>query len=183
MVLPALGASACGSTGGGSTTTISAAALREQDGDHDNDSLGMGHDDGDGDSAPTFAKPATATDRAAIVALIDRYYAAAAAGDWTQACSLTYWLLAETLVEEHSHGKGPPSLRGHTCAQVASKLLAGRRHELIAERAALKIVVVQARANKGWAVLSFGGARERVLYLHHEGAGWRVNGLLDNGPL
>jgi hypothetical protein len=92
--LALLGFTACGSTSksvGRSPSPASlAAAAREHDGDADNDSLGMGPYDIDHDALPTFGPAASAADRQAIVALLERFYRTAAAGNGARACSMLY---------------------------------------------------------------------------------------------
>jgi hypothetical protein len=165
---------------GGSTFARDAL---ERDGDADNDSHGMGPYDNDGDALLTFGPAANALERQAITALLKRYYTVAAAGDGASACSLTYWLVREKIVEEHDHGRGLASLRGNTCAQVASKLFRQRHPELTEDVARFKVGAVQVRAKHGWAVLDFGPARERVTQVHREPSGWKMDALPDSGAL
>jgi hypothetical protein len=153
-------------------------AARERDGDGDNDSLGMGPLDPDNDAVPTFGRTAGAPERQAIVSLFRRFYTAAAAGDGVRACSMIYWLAIETTVEEHSNGKGPPSLRGETCAQIATKLFGQHHRELEADRATLKVTIIQLHGKRGWAVLDFAPARERLGTVQREGSAWKLGSLL-----
>jgi hypothetical protein len=180
--LSAIAATACGGSSNGSSASF-AAALRAHDGDADNDSLGMGRLDADGDAAPTYGPVAGPAERRAVVALLKRFYTVAAGGDGAKACSLLYRLVAETVVEEHSHARGPRSLRGSTCPQVASKLLQQRHRELTQELGALKVTVVQLRGQNAWVVLDFGPARERLAVLHRDGGGWKLGEFLKEEPL
>lgn len=178
----ATAASASAGSGGANRSTFAGTA-REQDGDADNDSHGMGPYDNDGDARLTFGPAASAAETQAITVLLKRYYTVAAAGGGASACSLTYWLVREKIVEEHDHGRGLPSLRGNTCAQVASKLFRQRHRELTEDVARFKVGAVQVRAKHGWAVLDFGPARERVTQVHREPSGWKMDVLLDSGAL
>jgi hypothetical protein len=190
-VLLCMGLAACGSTGpstGASSTTVASqralrAAAHERDGDGDNDSLGRSRYDSDNDANFDFGVPAGAAERQAISALVRSYYEAAAGDDGKRACALTYWLTAEAIVEEHDRGKGPHALRGSTCAEVLSKLFAGRHRELVGDLGRLEVRDLQIRRNQGWLVLDPGPARERVVFVHRVGAGWRLSVALDAGAL
>jgi hypothetical protein len=187
LALLALCMSACGgaSTGGASSrkqSALPAAAAGMLDGDGDDDTPGSTPPDSDGDARPSYGPPADAADRRAIVALLRGFYAAAAAGDGVRGCAMLLALVAETVVEEHDHGKGPRSLRGNTCPRVAAKLFRQRHRELAAEAAALRVPIVQMRFGKAWAVLNFGGAKEYVEIVRREGGAWKLDGLLDAAP-
>jgi hypothetical protein len=158
-------------------------AAQARDADGDNDSHGMGPSDNDGDATLTFGPAASASERQAIISLLRRYYAAAAAGDGESACALTYWLVSEKIVEEHHHGKGARSLRGNTCAEVASKLFQRRHRELVEDLARFNVGAIQVHAKHGWVVLDFGTARERVTQVHREPGGWKMDALPDSGAL
>jgi hypothetical protein len=159
------------------------AGLPTRDGDDDIDSLGQGRYDADNDANPTFGPAASITERQAIVALIKRYYAAAAAGDGGKACSMLDPLIVEAVVEEHHRGKGPPSLRGNTCPQVASKVFKQRHRELTEDVAELQVGWVQLQARQAVTLVHFGAMRELIVRVHRSHGGWQMNALLDNGPL
>jgi hypothetical protein len=154
-----------------------------QDGDGDDDRQGSRFDP-DNDESITWGSAAGPADRQAIVALITRYYALAAAGDGKHACTMLYWLVGETVVEEHSHGKGPASLRGATCAQVATKVFRQRRRELARDvREGVNVTEIRVRAKKGWVRVRFGPARELLVFVHRTGGVWQMNNLLDAGAV
>lgn len=152
-------------------------AEHEHDGDGDNDSLGMGPLDGDKDGMPTYGRQATPVEHRAIAALLSSFYTAAAAGNATEVCSLLYPVAIEGLLEEHNHGKGPASLRGSNCVQIAGKLLRGKRQEMVTRRASLTVPIVEVRAKRAWAVLDFGTADEQITILHGEGSKWALTSL------
>lgn len=179
----ALGLSAPALAACGGAKPSFAGGARQRDGDGDDDSRGMGPADNDGDAVLTFAPAPSVVERRAIVALLRRYYAAAAAGEGAKACALTYWLVRERTVEEHDHGRGPRSLRGATCAQVASELFRERHRELAEDVARFRVGAVQVRARHGWAVLDFGALRERVTQVHRDPASWKLDALPDSGAL
>jgi hypothetical protein len=182
LVLFGLAVAGCG----GSSTTVGGSSigrLPARDGDEDIDSLGMGRYDSDGDATPTYGPTANATERRAIVALIKRYYVAAAAEEGIKTCSMLDPLIAEETVEEHRPGKGPPSLRGTTCSQVASKVFAQRHHELAADSATLQVAWIQLQARQAVTLVHFGSTRELIVRVHRAPGGWQMNNLLDSGPL
>jgi hypothetical protein len=201
LALPVIGVTACGSSkkSGAAPQRSSAASATDSvaattasspgsaagspvlDDDADNDSPGNSRYDSDNDAVSSYGHPASVADRQVIAALIRHYYAAAAAGDGARACSLSYWLFAESVVEEHHPGKGPPSLRGDTCAQVASKLFKQRHRELIEDITAFQVAWVRVNRNQGLALLRFGGARERDVLVHRDRGAWKMNVLLDEG--
>lgn len=159
------------------SATVAAQAKREHDGDGDNDSLGMGPLDSDGDASPTWGPAATPGDRQAVAALLRRYYAAAAAGSAAKVCGLFSVAALESVVEEHSHDKGPAWQRGGSCEQIAAKTLR-REHRLLATRlAALKVTSVEVRGTRAWATVSFGFADEDLAILRRAPSGWTLTSL------
>ncbi|MGC2374847.1 MAG: hypothetical protein WA484_13320 [Solirubrobacteraceae bacterium] len=167
-------------TAGAVATTASNPGSTVQDGDGDDDRPGSKRDS-DNDELLTFGSAAGAADRQAIASLVTRYYAAAAAGDGARACSMLYWLVAEAIVEEHSRGKGPASLRGNTCAQVASKVFKQRHSELAQDVRALEVTQLRLRAKRGWVRLRVGPTRELLVFVHRHNGVWQMNNLLDAG--
>jgi hypothetical protein len=184
VVLLGAGAAGCGSSAAARERAALAAAAGKHDGDGDDDSFGQGPDDTDKDAIATYGPAAGSAERQAIVSVIRRYYAAAAADDGAGVCSLTYSLFAESLVEAHSHGKGAPALRGSTCAQVVSKLFAGRHSGIARDLASLRVSVIQLRGKQGFAIARFGIADERILQLQHlPGGAWAMDVLLYRGAV
>ncbi len=69
-------------------------------------------------------------------------------------------ITAETLVERHSRGRGSPSLRGDSCAQIMSKLFRLRHRELVEDMANFRITLVDVRGKRGVAFAPFTATRE-----------------------
>lgn len=174
-------APATGVARAGTSSPSSSAGSSALDTDGDNDRPGNNRYDTDNDSVSTYGHTAAAADIQAITALFRRYYALAAAGDGARACSMVYWLFAETVVEEHDRGKGPSSLRGNTCAQVASKLFKQRHREAVEDVATLQVARVRLNGNQGMALVRFGATRERDVLVHRDRGAWKMSVLLDNG--
>lgn len=140
--------------------------------------------DGDGDNGnddDRWGSAASSTDRRAVVALVKRYYAVAAAGDGAQGCALIYSLLAEEIPELYGEPPGPPSLRGGTCAVVMSKVYRQKHRQLVAKVAMIDVIGVRVKRLRGLALLRFKGGPERDIPVHREHRAWRIAALLDGG--
>lgn len=153
----------------------------EHDGDADDDSPGVGARDFDNDASPTYGAPAAPTDEQAIVALVKSYYAAAFSDNGGRACLLMGRAAREALLEADGRERGSRPSRGASCAQAASRFFRRHRRELSEGIALLRVPVVQVHGNRGWAVVSLGGAREHVAFLHREAASWKLNQMLGYG--
>lgn len=182
MVLVVLLLTGCGDAGKSSSasTAIAPGRLPPRDGDGDIDSLGMGRYDTDNDADPTFGPAASPLEHEAIATLLKRYYDAAAADDGALACTLLDPLVAEAAVEEHRPGKGPPALRGRTCAQVLTKLFAQHHRELVEEAAALRVGWAQTKDQRATVLADFGPTRERLVLVHRAHGTWQMDALLEN---
>jgi hypothetical protein len=186
-----MGFSACGGAGAVSPTRsdsttraaprapmsariVSDRALHSRQGRSDNDGDG---DNGNDDNRWGYA--ASPVYRRAVVALLERYYALASAGDGAAGCSLTYSLLAEEIPELYGEPPGPPGLRGSTCEQVMSKLFRQKHRQLVADSATLEVIGVRVKRLRGLALLHFRGSPERDIPVHLEHGAWRVDAVLD----
>jgi hypothetical protein len=140
---------------------------RDNDQDHNNDDenvLGYGH-------------AANAADRRASVALVTRYFAAAAGGNGATACSLLMPFIAGSVVENYSHLRG---LRGNTCAVVLSNLFRQRHWQFAAKSASLKVIAVRVEGDKALAVLDLPEIPEvRQMAERRLGSRWRLLVLFD----
>jgi hypothetical protein len=183
IVLPVLGATACGSSSaptdtGSARTAGSTVGASVKDTDGDNDAPGS-RDDPDHDVAMTFGHAAGAQDTAAVSALLRLYYRAAAAGDGRRACALLYWLFAESTVEEQNSGK--PRRDRRTCAQIAAKVFRLHHDELVEDAKAIDVAVLRVSGKRGLARVLFGAGRERLVPVELDRGAWRMDTLLDNG--
>jgi hypothetical protein len=163
----------------------SAADSSLRDGDGDVDRLSMTPSDTDNDAVPEFGPPAGPADRRAMLGLIGRYYAAAAAGDGARACSMLYALTIESILEEHHHDAGPVARQRDTCRRVMSGLFRQRRRELQEDIARpYNVLSLQVQGNRGYALVRFPAKhelREVQLRLHRDQGGWKMAVALDNG--
>lgn len=152
-----------------SSTQASSTQAADVDGDSDNNDDDYGYG--------IAADPA---DRLAVIALVRRYYAAAAADNGTEGCSLIYSLMAEEIPELYGEASGPPALRGGTCAIVMSKLFGLHRGLLITDDESLMIRSVRVKRNRALAILSFRGQPQRDILVHREFGSWKIDELLDS---
>jgi hypothetical protein len=140
---------------------------RDNDGDHNDDDAGVLY----------FGHAAGPADERAAVALVTRYFAAAAAGDGAAGCRLLAPFIAESLAEEDGHS---PRLRGTTCAVVLSKLFK-LHHALLAEKhATLKVIGVRLEGARGLVIFDFPAIPEvRQITERRVGHSWRLLYQLD----
>ncbi len=193
LALCSVGVSACGGAGKGASadshaasnaaatattvrTVVSDPALHHHQVKSDND--------GDGDNSDDdirWGNAASAAERQAVITLVRRYYALAAASNGAAGCSLIYSLLAEEIPELYGEPPGPPSLRGGTCAVVMSELFKHKHRQLVADSATLEVIGVRVKRLRGLALLHFAGSPERDIPVHREHRAWRIDALLDSG--
>jgi hypothetical protein len=162
-----------------SVTSIQRSMTRDRDNDYDNKS--KSRYDRDDNVVLHYGHVASAADKRVIAALVERYYAAAAAGDGAKACPLIFSLLAESVPEDYGQPPGPPSLRGKTCAVVMSKLFKQRHQELAVDAATFEVTGVRVDGKRGLALLSFGSVRDRNIPVHREFGVWKIGDLVDSG--
>lgn len=142
--------------------------------DLDHDYAGHGYYDVDDHETLHYGRAATRAERAEVKSLIDRYYAAAVAGDGKTGCSLSYSLYAEGIPENYGN---QPGLAGNTCPAVMSKLFAREHAQLVAERKILRLTGVRADGDRGYALLGEGGNTQRFFYIHRDSGVWRMEAL------
>jgi hypothetical protein len=162
-----LGIAACGDSG----KPTASAASHHNDRDNDND-----HNDDDG-GVLNFGHAADAADLHSLLALVKHYYAAAATENGAQACALLVPLQAESVAEQDGQS---PTLRGHTCPVVMSKLFKLHHTVIAGKTRAMKVIAVRIQGNKGLVVIEFPEIHEaRQISVRHLAGGWKVFDLLD----
>jgi hypothetical protein len=187
-------------TGGIDTRIITSAIPRGQrfrgDGDADNpgDIDGNGDvdesNDGDADNPvpesyrfpdqddrPTFTyghAPGVAEEHA-IAGLVERYYAAAAAGSGAKACSLLPTGIARTVPEDYGQN-GPAYLRGGKSCQTVLAMLFSHFHEQLSE--AITVIEVRVKGDSAEVVLSSRRMPASDLFLARQGSSWKIGELL-----
>jgi hypothetical protein len=138
-----------------------------------------GHQDSDDVGIVFLGHVANPNETAMVVALIKRYYEAAAAEDGHLGCSLLAPAIAESVVEDYGRPPGPPALRGGTCAVVVSKVYRQRHRRLVAGTARLHVVQVRTSGSQGLALLTFGSTFRRYLPLRRHRGAWKVASFFD----
>jgi hypothetical protein len=155
--------------------------LAASDRDGDNDSHSRGLYDSDDKSVAHFGRLARPAERAAITALVRRYYAAAARHDGTAACSMIYSLFVEAIPEDYGTSPpGPGYARGSTCPQVVTKAFTHFRERIAREVATLRVAQVRVHDLRAIALLSSAAPLpERTLEAIREGHTWRILAVFD----
>lgn len=172
-------AASSAASSGVAATPSETANLLKVDADKDND-VEAPADDTNNNSTLNFAHPASASDKQAIVSLVDRYYRVALAREGAKACSLLYSTLAEATPEDYGSFAGPTYMKGNTCPVIMTKMF-GHFHALLAiELPKLKVTRVRLEHHRGKAILNFGGLPEREILVTREGPrAWKIASLFD----
>lgn len=132
----------------------------------------------DADDKPTFAygHPPSLAEEHAIVSVVKRYYAAAAASDGAVACSLLLSSFARSAVESYGQSDGPSYLRGaKSCAALLSMLFRHFHEEL---KEAISVVQVRVERGDAQTVLSSRKMPAGHIFLALEGRSWKIQQLL-----
>jgi hypothetical protein len=172
----ALGVGACAGSGGGHSSQPAAVKVivpnysthnndRDNDGDHNDDDAGI----------VEFGQAAGPADRRASIALVTRYFAAAAAADGAADCRLLVPIIAESVGEAAG-----TSERRSTCALALSRLFRRHRAELALKRRTLRVSGVRVSGSRGLLVLYFPTIPEvRQMTERRVGNHWRLITDLD----
>jgi hypothetical protein len=197
-VLLTVGAAACGGAGkaprsrntGRAGGEVGAAAspraarpggyLEEDgDGDRDDEPHPANAENGDRILLSNYGSRAGPRDVDAVTALIKRYYAAAAAGDGTTACSLLSRSIAATVASDQGQSSQG---RREGCAGYMSTLFKQQHQQLVADDVATMVVVsVHVKGDLGEALLGFRTVPEASMLVEREGRLWKIGSLLDGG--
>jgi hypothetical protein len=173
-----LGLAACGGSDGGNpsdaahTTATSPAPNfsthhndRDNDGDHNNDD----------EKVLDFGQPADANDRQALVALVTRYFAIAAAENGASGCRMLVSFIADGL------GEGQPrQAQGSSCVAVLTQIFKQHHPLLVEKQATLRIIRVGVLGNRTLVVLDFPTIPEvRQISARRTDHGWKLLEPLD----
>lgn len=148
----------------------------DNDADFDNDTIkNKTYNDIDDSPIADSGEPANAAQERAITALVNSYYAAAAAGDGAKACRLIYSTLEEAIPEDYGQPPGPAYSRGKTCAVVMSKIFAHAHRQLAGGFAVTRVRVdgKEARVLLGSKTLP-----ASFILLRRERGAWKIYELL-----
>jgi hypothetical protein len=177
FVALALGLGACAGSGGGRSSRQTASVKviapdysthhndRDNDGDHNDDDAGI----------VEFGQAAGPADRQASIALVRRYFAAAATGNGAADCPLLVPIIAESVGEASS-----ASERRRPCAVALSQLFRRHHSELALKRATLRVIGVRVSGSRGLLVLYFPTIPEiRQMTERRVGGKWRLISEID----
>ena len=185
-VLLGAGLLACGGAGGGSGS-VSQDGLGGTYLHEDNDAdTNIYNEETDDQRTREFGKAASPEDTKAVIALVRRFYAAAAAGDGAAACSLMAPSLArdaglsEAAEAAHPPVPGAPNLHGDPCPTVMSLLFKEDHEQLVAESATLVVTGVRVEGAHGLALLGFKTMPERWILVAREHGAWTIDAPLDS---
>lgn len=154
------------------------AERRENDPDDDFDNEAnqhTGYYDKDDGSIRNFGAPASASVARTLTTLATLYYAAAARGDGSSACSMITATYIRAIPEDYGQAPGPLYLRGKSCSRVMSLLFEHERERLSEPRT---VTDVRIRGNQARIIL--GSRTQPAVYLtvERERSSWKVAGLL-----
>jgi hypothetical protein len=137
--------------------------------------------DGDDREIRDYGHAASATDRRAVTALVDRYYGAAAAGDGVTACSLIDASLASALVESNGQLPRASQSAGQACAAYMSKTFEHLLGRSAADLAAVEVVGVRVKGSEGLALLRLRTSQVRDIPVSRRGGAWKIEAFFDSG--
>ncbi|MGC2374862.1 MAG: hypothetical protein WA484_13400 [Solirubrobacteraceae bacterium] len=124
----------------------------------------------------SFGHAAGVADNQAVAELVRRYYAAAAAHDDARACSLTYYILAESIPEEYGGPPGPQYLRGaSTCQAVLSRVFEHFHTQLIDPP---QVTGVRVNGDVAYALLAWRTLPAGYMQVRREGRSWKIDRVL-----
>jgi hypothetical protein len=155
------------------TSSVVSSAPSSHKNDRDND-----NDNNDDDAGVLYyGKAADTTDRQISVGLVTRYFAAAAAENGTEACTMLIPFIAESVAEDYGHTS---ALHGKSCSVVMSMLFKQHHALLATKHATLKVIEVRVNGDKALAILEFPTIPEvRQITERREGRTWKLQDLLD----
>jgi hypothetical protein len=143
--------------------------------DHSGDAVKASYDSDD-NPILNYGHAAGAADARAITALVQRYYAAAAAQDGATACALTRTIVAETLPEDYGQPPGPVYLQGaSTCPALLSIVF---KHFHAKLTVPVEVTGVRVSGDRADALVDFKTLQAGVIKVRREHGAWKIDGLL-----
>lgn len=131
-----------------------------------------------GDLLRSYPGTVTQSESRVIATTIRHYYAAAAAGNGTEACSLLSTNLSMSLAEGQGGSIHDTAKR---CGAAVRPLFMQQHGLLVADDAATMIVTgVHVKGSFGLAFLGFQQMPEGEILIEREGAAWKVDALFDS---
>jgi hypothetical protein len=132
-----------------------------------------------------YGREATPAERQAFLAVVRRYYQAAAAGDGSGACALIDSKIVRSsdieraIPAEDRPSAGSSVFRGGSCAQDESLLFEIDRQRLADQALTVRLIAARVEGARGLALLDFRSTGERDIALAREHGAWKIGALLD----
>jgi hypothetical protein len=121
-------------------------------------------------------QPASARERAEIVALVRRYYRYAAAANGKAACAVLYSATATEVIEERDDW----GVRGKTCPVLMTKIFRRLHARIEADLRSMKIVRVRTDRLDGYIVMRVPGSTiSHEFSLRRVGRLWQIGQVID----
>jgi hypothetical protein len=161
----------------GSVSNRTSNFKNDTDADFDNDKVqNKGYFDRDDGKVRYFGRPANGLDRRSLIALVTRYYAAAAAVDGPTACSLLNSPYIEARVVDYRGTVGRVYLQGKTCPVIMANLFKHFHAQLAAPT---KIVGVRTEGDVAAILLGSSKWPASVMSARRGQGVWRLTYILD----
>lgn len=143
--------------------------------DHKPDENGNYHDSDD--SIVTFGHTANSVDTQAITAAVKRYYAVAASGNGSKACSMLVPSLAKAIPEDDGHGSAGPSYlqAGRTCPAIMALLFKHMRNQVTVS---IHVTAVRTNGNHAVALLGSKTVPASEVLIERQGGVWMISSLI-----
>lgn len=151
----------------------------DRDGDSDNPT--NSYYDSDDNSVRFYGHAVSDPERHVISALVERYYAAAAAENGATACTMISAPIVDSIPETLGGPAGPPYLQGNkTCAKIVSRLFAQNHEQLSTYDALLHVDGVRRSGDRVLVIMRFRGHPARQIAAVDEHGSWKIQALLDD---
>ncbi|HEY5194644.1 MAG TPA: hypothetical protein VIJ39_12330 [Solirubrobacteraceae bacterium] len=148
----------------------------DQDKDNDYaDNAAKGYYDSDDSAVLASGHPPGLAEGHAITAVVEHYFAAAAASNGARACSLITSTFVHVIPEDYGQAPGPAYARGNTCPVVTAKVFA-HIHSQLADP--VKVVAVRVNGGRAQALLGSKAIPASMIALQREHGAWKIDSLL-----
>lgn len=137
----------------------------------------LSHEDKNDDaSIYVYGHAASVAEGRAITAVVNRYYALAAAKKGERACSLLFSTFSRSVAEDYGQGAGPSYLNGgKTCGAVLSLVFNHYRYQLAG---AIEVIGVRVKRHHAYALLRSMTLPYRYIQLERERSTWKIADLV-----
>jgi hypothetical protein len=148
----------------------------DTDGYYDYRNSDGGYYDSDDRAISVSGRPVGSADEHAIATLVERYYAAGAAGNGVLACSLVDPVTAKMAAEAYGRAPGPLYLRGaKNCQAIVSRLFQHIHNEV---KVAVKVADVRTEGERVNALVGSKTMPSSFVVVRRVGGEWKVGALI-----